>query len=147
MRRRHLLLAIVVTCAGLAACGGSTGAACQPALPRLSSQRVALGDSIFLASTGLDCRPLFSGSQTYEIKMLPPGRPGGSPQLTRTVKLGSVRVGRTGAFRTAVRIPHSMPFGAAEIVVTGPQLNQREVCPPGADCALYGAGVYLTRSG
>lgn len=155
LSRRCRYVLVVATSMILAACAGgatarsdssrhaATGSSCVPALPKASKERVRLGGTVAVYSAGLRCRPLFSAPQTYVIRMFPPRERNGRTNYARSITLGSVRVGRRGAFRATVHIPRSIPSGSALLVVRGRELNRRVACPPNASCKYYGVGVDL----
>lgn len=141
MRSRATAALAVLVTFGLAACGTSSSHqdACSLAWPVASPAKAAAGHAVTLSDAGLrGCR--FSRPQTYTVRLV------AVSGLDHPLQLAQVAIGRTGAFSVRVRIPAAAPPGSASLVVSGPLLDRRLVCPSNAVCRRYAAGVYIMKS-
>ncbi len=139
MRAHATVALLVVVTFGVAACGSSSHRdACRLAWPVASPTKTEAGTAVTLSDAGLRRCP-FTRSQTYTIHLVPVSG------LDHPFRLAHVAVGRSGAFSTRVRIPAATPPGPASLVVSGPLLDHRLLCPPNAICARYAAGLDIMK--
>jgi predicted small lipoprotein YifL len=142
--RERVLLAVAVALlvpAGLAGCGNS-GPACLPSPLHLSPKQARAGSKITIWSGPFGCDASYRAGKKYGLTLSLFGR-------ARPVDLGTVPVGRDGAFRATVQLPQTAAPGMAFIVVRGSAYDQCRadtVNEPAGSCAVYVVGFTLLPS-
>lgn len=138
-RGRVCLLAVVLlTAAGLAACGAGQlgdGRQCLPSPMTAAPARVAVGGTVTVSSSPFACPASYPAGKQYRLVLAMVGRAAPRP-------LGRVPVARDGSFRASFVIPADAPPGEASIEVHGSAFDDcRDT--EGGSCAGYTVALTL----